>query len=106
MMHRHDVTRASEVREPDRLLRTAMIPNPRTVGADGHDRSFEWPARTNVGKQRRLCRVAANQQRPAFATQHVPVVAAFNSTRPAPAPMLDLERFDFQIAFGTAKSRL
>src|SRR4051812_39289094 len=66
MVDRHDVPGIRQGGQINGLLRIAVIPDPGVIRADWHDRQFERPTRTQVGKQWRVSRVTAEKKRFAF----------------------------------------
>jgi len=91
MVDGHDQARAGIVGHRDCLLGSAVCPDPRIVRTDGHDGGIEGTKAPVCSKNRSHCRIARNQQPPAFTFQHKaritsPLISADTGT---PMPHLD-----------------
>ena len=76
MVDRHEQLRAGGIGHCHRLLRRAVIADPRVVGANRHHRRFERTVAPMIREERRGRGVAADQQPAAFTLDDVAVVAA------------------------------
>src|SRR5262245_60885466 len=98
MMNGDDVVGAGPIRHFDSLFRGAMIPNTGPVGAYGHERDRERPARAKLGEERCVSGVTSEENGFALAAQNVAVVAALDFAGPAFAPVFDLYGLNFERA--------
>ena len=83
MMHRDEHTRACRVRHGHRLLRRAVIADPRIVGADRHHRGIERAEAPMGFECARPGSVSADQQLPPFALHDETGVAPVDVTSDA-----------------------
>src|ERR1043166_1933483 len=103
MVDRHDVIGASGVGHGDGFFGIAMIPNPGTICANGHNRGGERTFRAQIGEERCVRGVAGEEDAFVFALEDVAVVTAFKLVWPALAPMLYLDGFNREIAASISK---
>ena len=97
-MDRHEQTHPRGIGHRHRLLRRAVIADPRIVGADRHHRDVERTEAFVIREDRRQRGVAPDQDLPPFALDDVAVVATIGIALHPGAPVLHFDRTDQRLA--------
>jgi len=98
VVHGHEVAGACGVGHSDGLFGSAMVPDPRLVGCDGHDGEGVGAGGSKPGEGLGHGGVTAEDEGGSFTAEDVSVIAARFAVGPSLAPMSDLGGFDVDFA--------